>query len=138
LVLTVAGIAIGGPAAAMAGTGADGSTYVISSFDGTSVVGLNDQGRTLMASLDGTTFRAAQLDRYIPNDPYRPSDPYRVACRAAASDYNDALVSTSDNLLDIALGELASLGCKARVVQSPSDPYLPPNPIRVISFQPVP
>ena len=137
LALTV--LAISGPGAALAGTGADGSTYFLASYDSASLLGLNDQGRTITAVLDGaTTFRSARLDKYIPNDPYK------VACRSAASAYNDALVSTSDNLLDEALTSLAALGCKARVVFRPTDPYLPPNPIlpgdpmNIVSFQPVP
>lgn len=117
---------------AQAGSGADGSTYVLTSFDGVSLLGLNDQGRTFTAAIASwTTFKAAQLDKYSPNDPYK------AACGAAAANYNGALlVATSDGgvALDSALTSLASLGCKARALLDTRS--LPPNPIK--SFQPVP
>jgi hypothetical protein len=114
-----------------AGTGADGSTYVLTSFDGISLLGLNDQGRTFTAQFAGTTsFKSAQLDKY------HPGDPYRTACAAAAANYNGALtIATSDGGVarDAALGSLASLGCKARLLLDTKS--VPPNPIK--SFQPV-
>ena len=126
-------LTLGVVATAGAGNGADGSTYALTSFDGTSLLGLNDQGRTFTAQIAGsTTFKSAQLDKYS------PGDPYKAACGRAASDYNAALgVSTTDGglALDSALSSLASLGCKARVLLQPTDPYVPPNPVR--SFQPV-
>jgi hypothetical protein len=135
LSLSLAAAVVAFAPGAGAGNGADGSTYVLSSFDGVSLLGLNDQGRTLTSQFVGTTtYKQARLDKY------HPTDPYQVACRAAAAGYNDALVvQTSDgSVLDAAIGSLASGGCKARVVFIPNDPYLPPNPIRIASFQPVP
>ena len=124
------------PPSATAGEGgADGMTFYLAAYDGTSLLGVNDEGRALNAPFDASTnFKLAQLDKYS------PSDPYRVACRAAAADYNDALsVVTGDgSVLMAAIDMLASLDCKARVVSSPAEAYLPPNPIRIVSFQPVP
>ena len=111
-----------------AGNGADGSTYVLTSFAGTSLLGLNDQGRTFDASLTtSTSFRQAQLDKYW------PTDPYQEACRQAAASYNT--VQTSDGYSG-AIAALAASSCKARVLLDTRS--LPPNPIRIKSFQPVP
>jgi hypothetical protein len=120
---------------AIAGNGADGVTFYLASYDGTSLLGVNDEGRTVNAALDSsTTYKLAQLDKYD------PTDPYHLACRAAAGDYNDALdVVTGDgSVFAAAIDALASGGCKAIVVASPGDIYLPPNPVRILSFQPVP
>lgn len=135
--VSVAAVALAWAPGAGAGNGADGSTYVLTSFDGTSLLGLNDQGRTFDAQTSTeTNFRQAQLDRYI------PTDPVRAACREAAADYNQALTDVTgdggDGALQGALSSLASTRCKARVVLYPIDPLLPPNPIRIRLFQPVP
>jgi hypothetical protein len=133
--------------AAEGSVGANGTTYVLSSFDGTTIAGVNDQGFTFSTLVASTTFKAANLGPYIPGDPYQPGDPYREACGRAAGEYNGALlVSTSDGglLLNGALSTLTSLRCKARFViqlipndpYNPGDPYVPPNPIK--TFQPVP
>jgi len=133
-----AGILIAALAAAVAhaGNGADGSTFVLSSYDGTTLVAINDQGHSFLAPFGtATTFKPAALEKYIPNDP----------CRQAATNYDGALiVATSDGgvALTRAISSLASLGCRAKVVfdaQDPyqsGDPYVPPNPIK--QFQPVP
>jgi hypothetical protein len=77
---------------ATAGNGADGITFYLADYDGTTLFGVNDEGRTLSAGFDAsTTFRLAKLDKYA------PTDPYWTACRAAASDYDAALtVVTGD------------------------------------------
>lgn len=125
---------------ASAGTGADGSTFVLTSFDGTTLTALNDQNHSFIAQFGSTTtFKPAALDKY------QPGDPYRVACGQAAANYNGALiVATSDGgvALSRAMSSLTSLRCRAKVVfvtsdpYNPGDPYLPPNPIK--GFQPVP
>ena len=118
---------------AFGGNGADGSTFVLSSYDGTILVAANDQSHSFVAQFGSTmTFKPAALDKYIPNDP----------CGQAAANYNSALiVATSDGgvALSSAISSLA--GCKAKVVFDaqdpyiPNDPYVPPNPIK--GFQPV-
>jgi hypothetical protein len=122
-----------------AGTGADGSTFVLTSYDGTTLTALNDQNHSFVAQFGSTTtFKPAALDKYV------PSDPYKAACGVAAANYNGALiVATSDGgvALSSAISSLAALRCKAKVVfqvgdpYHPGDPYLPPNPIK--GFQPV-
>jgi hypothetical protein len=124
---------------ASAGTGADGSTFVLTSYDGTTLTAVNDQGHSFIAQFGSTTaFKQAVLDKYI------PTDPYKAACGVAAANYNGALiVATSDGgvALSSAISSLAALRCKAKVVFVPSDPYqpgdpyVPPNPIK--GFQPV-
>jgi hypothetical protein len=78
---------------------ANGSTYLFTSFDGTNLMGLNNQGRTFTAIYGSTTnFRAAVLHRYIPTDP----------CRVAAASYND-YVGTDDTVgFDPSLSGLAN------------------------------
>jgi hypothetical protein len=125
---------------ALGGNGADGSSFVLTSFDGTTLTALNDEGHSFIAQFGSTTaFKPAALDKYV------PSDPYRAACGVAAANYNGALiVATSDGgvALSSAISSLAALRCKAKVVFQPSDPYnpgdpyVPPNPIK--GFQPVP
>jgi hypothetical protein len=126
--------------AAAAGNGSDGSTFGLSSYDGTTLAAVNDQGHSFLAQFGATTaLKPAALDRYIPNDPYK------AACGQAAANYNGALiVATSDGGLALtqAITSLAALGCKAKVLfdaqdpYHPGDPYVPPNPIKM--FQPVP
>lgn len=125
---------------AFGGSGADGSSFVLISYDGTTLTALNDQNHSFIATFGSTTtFKAAALDKYV------PTDPYKAACGAAAANYNGALiVATSDGgvALSSAISSLASLGCKAKVTfdtqnpYNPGDPYVPPNPIK--QFQPVP
>jgi hypothetical protein len=126
--------------AAYAGNGADGSTFVLTSYDGTTLTAVNDQNHSFIAQFGTTTtFKPAALDKYI------PTDPYKAACGQAAANYNGALlVATSDGGAGVrsAIASLASLRCKAKVVflaqdpYHPGDPYVPPNPIK--GFQPVP
>jgi hypothetical protein len=56
-------------------------------------------------------------------------------CRDLAAQYNDL----SDSLAVI-MTAYAGADCQVRVVTvaEPSDPYLPPSPIRTLSFQPIP
>jgi hypothetical protein len=136
----VASLALAAIPVALAGNGADGSTFVLSSYDGTTLVAMNDQGHSFLAQSGATTtFKPAPLDKYL------PEDPFKAACGQAAANYNGALlVATSDGgiVLTGAITSLASPGCKAKVVfqaqdpYNPSDPYVPPNPIK--QFQPVP
>src|SRR5689334_19367840 len=108
---------------AYAGDGADGSTFFLTSYDGTTLTALNDQNHSFIAQFGSTTtFKAAALDKYI------PTDPYKAACGQAAANYNGALlVATSDGGAGVrsAIASLASLRCKAKVVFVPSDPYIP-------------
>jgi hypothetical protein len=125
---------------ASAGNGSDGSTFVLSSYDGTTLVAVNDQGHSFLAQFGATTtLKPAALDKHI------PTDPYRAACGQAAGNYNGALiVATSDGGVAVthAITSLAALGCKAKVLfdaqdpYQPGDPYVPPNPVK--AFQPVP
>lgn len=136
LALVVAAVFVPG---AGAGTGADGSSFVLQSYDGTTLVALNDQNHSFIATFgSATTFKQAALDKYV------PTDPYKAACGQAAANYNGALiVATSDGgvALSSAISSLAALRCKAKVVfvpsdpYNPGDPYVPPNPIK--GFQPV-
>jgi hypothetical protein len=106
-----------------AGSGdANGSTYVLTSFDGTSLLGLNAQGKTFYATLDsGTAFKFARIDRYQPGDP----------CRTVAESWNN--VVTSDGYASVLAG-LVTYGCKAKVLIAVSQQQLPPSPIK--AFQP--
>ena len=110
---------------ASAGTGADGSTFVLTSYDGTTLTALNDQNHSFVAQFGSTTtFKPAALDKY------NPDDPYKAACGQAAANYNGALiVSTSDGgvALSSAISSLASLRCRAKVVFDLQDPYVPPT-----------
>jgi hypothetical protein len=101
-------------------TGANGSTYRIASFDGVSLLGFNNQGKTFSASYAGTTsFKLAAVDRYTPVDP----------CRTAAAAYN-AYFGTNDTVgFNASLSTLAANSCKARVLISG---------VTIRSFQPVP
>jgi hypothetical protein len=111
-----------GPAAAGE---ANGSTYLFMSFDGTSLMGLNNQGKTFNAIYGSTTsFKSAVLDKYIPTDP----------CRAAAASY-DNYVGTDDTVgFDYSLSLLAN--------GAPTDPchvkVLIDSSNTIKSFQPVP
>jgi hypothetical protein len=126
--------------AAAAGNGSDGSTFVLSSYDGTYLTAVNDQNHSFIAQFGSdTSYKPAALDKYS------PQDPYKAACGQAAANYNGALlVATSDGgvALNSAISTLASLRCKAKVTfqlqdpYQPGDPYVPPNPIK--GFQPVP
>jgi hypothetical protein len=130
LVVCAAALAAIAPGAG-AGNGADGTTYVLTSYDGVRFLGLNDQGRAITASFANvSTLRPAQLDKYFPNDPLR------AACRPGAEAYNAAIaVGFGDgSSVASAIDQLVSNGCKAKV--SLDTRALPPNPIR--SFQPVP
>ena len=136
-VVVTAAIATG---VAYAGTGADGSSFVLQSYDGTTLTASNDQNHIIIATFgSATTYKPAALDKYV------PTDPYKAACGQAAANYNGALlVATSDGgfARDSAVSTLTTLGCKAKLVFSaqdpynPGDPYVPPNPIK--AFQPVP
>jgi hypothetical protein len=105
--------------------GADGSTYVLTSFDGDfALVGLNDQGRSFQAVYGSTTaFKDAVLDKFAPTDP----------CRTFAEDYN-AYISVNDTVgFNATLANMVAASCKARVIVDRT------NPVWLIrSFKPVP
>jgi hypothetical protein len=116
-----------GPAAA---GDANGSTYLFTSFDGTNLMGLNNQGKTFTAIYGSTTsFKAAVLDKYIPTDP----------CRAAAASYNDYVAVNDTVGFDASLTGLAN---PLDATGTPTDPchvkVLIDSSNTIKSFQPVP
>lgn len=100
--------------------GANGSTYVLTSFDGTSVLGLNNQGRTVTGSISGTTsFKLAVVDKFEPVDP----------CRTHAVAYN-TYYGTNDTVgFNATLTAMVADSCKAKVLLSGSS---------IKTFQPAP
>lgn len=111
---------------ALASNGADGSTYYLDGFDGTtaSFTVSNDQGRTFSATYASTTsFKLASLDRYAPVDP----------CREAAVLYNDYIATNDTVGFDDILSDfiIPTDPCKARII-------LDRDGITIKSFQPVP
>jgi hypothetical protein len=115
-----------GPAAAGE---ANGSTYAFISFDGTDLMGLNNQGRTFSATYGSTTnFKLAVLDKYAPTDP----------CREAAVGYNSYLAVNDTVGFDGSLTSLAN----PSVNGIPTDPchvkVLIDSSNTIKSFQPVP
>jgi hypothetical protein len=64
----VAMLALAMVGTAGAGSGADGSTFVLTSYDGTTLTALNDQNHSFVAQLGSTTtFKPAALEKYIPD-----------------------------------------------------------------------
>ena len=103
-----------------------GSAYSIDEVTETSLTLINNQG-TVTAPWDADTrFRAAQLNLF-PNDPVHP-------CYDAVVAYNN--VGLGDSFLPL-LSSLAECGSNARVIIQ-FDNGLPPSPIRILSFQPIP
>jgi hypothetical protein len=89
-------------------SGANGTTYVLTNFDGAAqFMGLNNQGKQFTASYGATTsFKLAALDKYQPGDP----------CRIAASSYN-ASVAVNDTVgFNATLGDMAANSCMAKVL----------------------
>ena len=102
-----------------------GSAYRIDAVTETSITLVNNQG-TVTAPWDANTrFRRAQLN-LIPNDPVHP-------CYDAFVGYNN--VGLGDG--GFSLSSLALCGSSARVIIQ-YDNGLPPNPVRILSFQPIP
>jgi hypothetical protein len=101
-----------------------GSAYTLTSFDGTTLLGVNKQGSFSATFDENTVFRIAQLDKYLPVDP----------CREFAVAYNLAGITGDTASLVGAISGLASLGvCNARIVVNNQ---LPVDPCR--SFRPIP
>jgi len=121
--LVVTTLAWAGQAAAGS---ADGSTYVLTAFDGDfSLVGLNDQGRSFQAVYGSTTrFKQAVLDKY--SGVYPP-------CRDAASDYNNYFAINDTAGFGTAITDMVTNNCKAKVTLDKRNPVW-----RIKSFQPVP
>jgi len=116
--------ALGWTGQAFAG-GANGSTYVLTAFDGEfSLIGLNDQNRSFQAVYGSTTdFKQAVLDKFIPTDP----------CRTLAEDYN-GYVQLNDTVgFTATLTGMAGSSCKARVILDRTSPVW-----KIRSFQPEP
>jgi hypothetical protein len=101
-----------------------GTSYQLTSFDGTTLTGANRQGPLVTTFDENTIFRAAHLNRYSPVDP----------CRTFAANYNAAGATGDSTGLLAAITQLATNGCVARVnvVNSLS----PVDPCR--SFRPLP
>lgn len=109
-----------------------GSAYRIDAVTGTSLTLVNNQG-TVTAPWDGDTrFRSANLNLF-PNDPIIPTDPLHP-CYDEVVAYNNA--GLGDSFVPL-LSTLAQCGSNARVVIQ-FDNGLPPSPIRILSFQPIP
>ena len=103
-----------------------GSAYQIDAFTETSLTLVNNQG-TVTAPWDAETrFRSANLNLF-PTDPIHP-------CYAAVVNYNNVDLGDSFGAL---LSSLAECGSNARVIVQ-FDNGLPPSPIRILSFQPIP
>ena len=101
-------------------------TVQLSGFDAATLVvtGTDGFGAPVTATfVDGTSFRAARIDRYIPNDP----------CRDLAIAYNGALTVNSEVSLLSAIGSLAANGCHARIQVNPQTSaarfFIPTDPI---------
>jgi hypothetical protein len=103
-----------------------GSAYLFRGIDGTELWFSNNQNDYWVAFDTNTNFRRAVLNSW-------PSD----ACRSRAETYNLAgEISTTDG--DIFLNALANLvTCNARIIVQFGN-QVPPNPIRILSFQPIP
>jgi hypothetical protein len=52
-----------------------GSANTLTSFDGTTLLGVNKQGSFSATFDENTVFRIAQLDKYLPGDPCRSFRP---------------------------------------------------------------
>ena len=103
-----------------------GNAYRIDAVTETSFSLVNNQG-TVTAPWDlETRFRAVQLN-LIPTDPLHP-------CYDAFVAYNN--VGLGDGFSSL-LSSLAECGSNARVIIQ-FDKGLPPNPVRILSFQPIP
>ncbi len=89
-------------------TGANGTTYVLTSFDGTSqFVGFDNQGKSFTATYGSTTsFKQAVLSKYQPVEP----------CRDAAASYNTAIGVNDTVGFNSALGSMAANSCLAKVL----------------------
>ena len=110
-----------------------GTAFQLTGFDGVSTFSFqNNQGSFEVAFDNDTKFRRPQL---------QPQDPYSPACQAALDTYVNPL--NSDSFL-LALQAFATNNCNARIILEtglsslPPSPILPPNPIRIVSFQPIP
>ena len=110
-----------------------GTAFLLTGFDvGTFTFSFqNNQGTFEVAFDNDTMFRRPQ---------FSPGAPYSPECQAAIDTYVDPL--NSDSFL-LALQAYATSLCNARIVLTggvslPPSPILPPNPIRIVSFQPIP
>jgi len=95
-------------------------------IDGTELWFSNNQNDYWVAFDTNTNFRRAVLNSW-------PSD----ACRSKAENYNLAgEISTTDG--GIFLDALANfVNCNARIIVQFGN-QVPPNPVRILSFQPIP
>ena len=110
----------------------NGSAYSIAVVTETSLTLVNNQG-TVTAPWDGDTrFRSANLNLF-PTDPLIPTDPVHP-CYDEVVAYNN--VGLGDSFIPL-LSSLAQCGSNARVIVQ-FDNGLPPSPIRILSFQPIP
>ena len=104
----------------------NGSAYRIDVVTETSLTLVNNQG-TVSAPWDADTrFRSANLNLF-------PTDPVHV-CYDEVVAYNN--VGLGDSFVPL-LSSLVQCGSNARVIIQ-FDNGLPPSPIRILSFQPIP
>ena len=87
-------------------SGVQGSEYVLSGFDGSLLTFNGSKGSFSATFSSDTTFRNAQLDKFYPTDP----------CREFANNYNIGGVSGDTGQLLVAINDLASNGCHARIL----------------------
>ena len=106
-----------------------GSAYILTDVTSSSISVKNNQHPEPIILSYGadTTFRRAVLQSWAPADPYY----------AAAEVYNQGDPLGGDTWTTLLKN---FVGGNVRVVTAayPTDPLLPPNPIRTLSFQPIP
>ena len=105
----------------------EGTAYRFDGVSGTSLTFSNQTAGSLTFAYDSDTkFRRAVLQSWMPSDPY-----YQAALA-----YNT--VATSDGILQNLVGGNVRIVLAPSPIMIPVDPYVPPNPIRILSFQPIP
>ena len=120
-------------ALALADPSLNGTSYQLTSITVDTMSFTNAQGEFSAPYDADTVFRRANLNQY-------PTDPIHPACRALAESYNNPLLSDS---FFATLSAYATERCNGRIVIQfgslfPNDPIVPPNPVRILSFQPIP
>ena len=105
-----------------------GSAYLLTDVTSSTITVVNNQ-ETVTAPWDNQTrFRSAQLNQF-PTDPSHP-------CYSQVTAYNDFSSISSDSFLTLLSG-LVACGSRVRAIVQ-FDNGLPPNPVRLLSFQPIP
>jgi hypothetical protein len=106
---------------ALADSSLNGSAYRLTGVDGTSLSFTNAQNSYTIAYDTDTTFRRAALQSWSPGDPY----------------YSAAVAYNTGGLVDSFLLS-PFIGGNVRIVLLPPNPVFPNDPIRILSFQPIP